>query len=109
MYNKPWNHIIPGVLQTLIGGTPQTDPNGYQNASPVSFINAATSPTLIFQGRQDPIVNVSQSQLLQQSLDLSGVKNKLVIYDNEGHGWYGSVLSDSFDKIEMFLKQYVEN
>jgi acetyl esterase/lipase len=109
MYNKPWSYIIPGLLQTLIGGTPQTNPDGYRDASPVSFINASMPPTLIFQGRQDPIVNVSQSQLLQQLLNLSAVKNKLVIYDREGHGWDSSVLSDSFDKIELFLKQYAED
>jgi hypothetical protein len=29
--------------------------------------------------------------------------NKLVVY-NAGHGWYGAMLSDSFDKIEAFLR-----
>lgn len=104
MYNKPWNPLIPHLLETLIGGSPQSNAAGYSSASPVSFINAATPPTLIFHGRQDYIVNISQSQLLHQKLKQAGVANTLNEY-NAGHGWYGTTLSDSFDKIEIFLKE----
>ena len=104
MYNKPWNPLIPHLLETLIGGSPQRNAAGYSNASPVSFINAATPPTLIFHGKQDYIVNISQSRLLHQKLEQAGVANALIEYD-AAHGWYGTMLSDSFDKIEVFLKE----
>jgi acetyl esterase/lipase len=102
MYNNPWNAMIPHLMESAIGGTPQTN-NDYQQLSPVSFINAGTPPTLIFHGKQDHIVDISQSQLLQSKLQQAGVKNKLVIYPNGGHGWFGNTLSDSFDKIQLFL------
>ncbi len=104
MYNKPWNPLIPHLLETLVGGSPQSNAAGYSNISPVSFINAATPPTLIFHGKQDYIVNISQSQLLHQKLEQAGVLSRLIEY-NAGHGWYGNTLSDSFDKIEVFLKE----
>lgn len=104
MYNKPWNPMIPGLLEALTGGNPKTNPSAYHNSSAISFITASTSPTLIFHGRQDYIVSISQSQLLHQKLKQAGVINKLVVYDNAGHGWYGATLSDSFDKIEEFLQ-----
>jgi acetyl esterase/lipase len=107
MYNKPWNVLIPDLLRNLIGGTPQTNASGYRNSSPVSFINPATPPTLIFQGKQDYIVDISQSELLHQKLKQAGVINKMVVYKNAGHGWYGETLRDSFDKIGAFLEQYV--
>jgi acetyl esterase/lipase len=107
MYNKPWNAMIPHALETLIGGTPQTNGAAYRNSSSVSFISAATPPTLIFHGRQDYIVNISQSQLLHQKLQQAGIADKLVIYSNAGHGWSGATLSDSFDKIEAFLQKHV--
>lgn len=104
MYNKPWNPLIPHLLETLIGGSSQSNAVSYSNASPVSFISAATPPTLIFHGKQDYIVNISQSRILHQKLEQAGVANTLHEYD-AGHGWYGTMLSDSFDKIEVFLKE----
>ena len=82
--------------------------HAYKNLSPVSFINAASPPTLIFHGKQDYIVNISQSQTLQRKLQQAGVANKLVVYNNAGHGWYGATLSDSFDKTEIFLSAHVK-
>ncbi len=107
MYNKPWNPMIPHLMEALIGGTPQTKAAVYRNSSAISFINIHTPPTLIFHGRQDHIVNISQSQLLHQKLQQARVAEKLVVYDNAGHGWSGTTLSDSFDKIETFLQEYV--
>ena len=104
MYNKPWNTMIPHLMESAIGGTPQTN-GAYKQLSPVSFINSATPPTLIFHGKQDYIVDVSQSKLLQSKLEQAGVKNKLVVYPNAGHGWLGNTLSDSFDTIESFLAE----
>lgn len=103
MYNNPWNAMIPHLMESAIGGTPQTN-KAYHELSSVNFINADTPPTLIFHGKQDYIVDVSQSKLLQQKLQQAGVKNNLVIYPDSGHGWFGNTLSDSFDKIEAFLK-----
>lgn len=104
MYQNPWNAMIPHLMESAIGGSPQTN-NTYRELSPVNFINAKTPPTLIFHGKQDYIVDVSQSQLLQKKLQQAGVKNKLVVYADARHGWFGNTLSDSFDKIETFLKQ----
>lgn len=107
MYNNPWNVMIPHLMESFIGGTPANN-SAYKNLSPVNFINAATPPTLILHGKQDYVLNFTQSQALQQKLQEGGVTNQLVIYPNAGHGWFGSTLSDSFDKIETFLKKYVK-
>jgi acetyl esterase/lipase len=105
MYQKPWNEMIPHLMESIIGGTPQTN-QAYHDLSPVSFINAASPPTLIFHGKQDYIVDVSQSQILKQKLQDAGVINELIVYPNAGHGWFGNTLSNSFDKIEVFLQRY---
>jgi hypothetical protein len=36
------------------------------------------------------------------------VTNKLVIYPNEGHGWIGVSLDDSFKQIQDFLSANVK-
>ena len=106
MYNKPWNPMIPYLLESLIGGTPQTNTAAYYNASAINFIDVSTPPTLVFHGKRDNIVNLSQSQLLYQKLQQAGVPAKMVLYD-AGHGWYGDILADSFDKIKSFLEKYL--
>ena len=104
MYHHPWNAMIPHLMELAIGGTPQTS-SLYHDLSPVNFIHAGTPPTLILHGKRDYVVDISQSQLLQQRLEQAGVTHKLVVYPNAGHGWAGSTLSDSFDAIIAFLQQ----
>ena len=67
MYYKPWNTMIPNLMESFIGGTPDNN-TAYRDLSPVNFINTATPPTLIFHGMQDYLVNISQSQALQRKL-----------------------------------------
>lgn len=105
MYNKPWHSMIPYLLQMLTGTTPSINPKIYQQSSPVYFVNAQTAPTLILQGGHDQIVNPSQSRLLKEKLEKSGVAHEMVVYPGERHGWQGANLKDSFDRIERFLKK----
>lgn len=104
MYNTSFNPLIKPLLETLTGGTPSTHNQVYLQSSPVNFINAQTPPTLILQGGMDPLVNASQSILLKDKLQQAGVTHQYVFYAMEGHGWTGVNLTDSFVKIEAFLK-----
>jgi acetyl esterase/lipase len=104
MYEKPWHPFVPHALEMVTGSTLSKNRDLYKNSSPATFINPASAPTLIFHGSNDPIVDVSQSKLLQKKLESAGVKNELVVYPGQRHGWYGNTLSNSFDRIESFLK-----
>jgi dipeptidyl aminopeptidase/acylaminoacyl peptidase len=53
-------------------------------------------------------VPISQSILLKNKLDVARVINKLVIYPNEGHGWTGTSLDDSYHQIQGFLTTHVK-
>ncbi|NEU06976.1 alpha/beta hydrolase [Flavihumibacter sp. R14] len=57
----------------------------YQQASPLSHVDAATKPTLLLHGKLDAIVPYQQSLELKARLDQFGVKSKLVTYENSGH------------------------
>lgn len=107
MYNNPWHQLVPYALQMVTGATPQTNSDIYRSSSPVNFITPQSPPTLILHGGNDEVVNVSQSRLLKQKLDAAGVANELIVYPTERHGWYGTKLTHSFDKVQQFLKQHV--
>lgn len=108
MYQKPWHHMIPFLLQALTGTTPQEKPEVYQQSSPAFFVSRQSPATLILQGGADPVVNKSQSLLLAEKLQKAGVQHELVLYPNEGHGWYGANLVDSFNRIVAFLNAQVQ-
>src|SRR5258706_3956108 len=67
-------------------GTPYDRPDGFRKSSPLTYITAARTPTLVLQGEDDLTDPVSQSQLLYRALKRRGVPAELVLYPREGHG-----------------------
>ena len=109
MYNHPASDNVPQQLVAyVIGTTPTDNPELYQQSSPINFITSNAAPTIIFQGGNDPLVAASQSQTLYSKLQQAGVASQLVFYPNESHGWTGPTLSDSFDKLIVFLTEHVQ-
>jgi acetyl esterase/lipase len=107
MYAHPTNPLIPLAVASVVGATPAANPAIYQQSSPINFVTSASAPTIILQGGMDPLVNPSQSVALKNKLTSLNVDNQYVFYPTEGHGWVGASLTDSFDKIEAFLKARV--
>ncbi len=108
MYNRQSNSYYQSAIGLLVGGTPDKRPNVYEQASPINFVTAQSAPTLLLHGGKDGIVPVSQSKELKAKLDKAGVPAELIIYPNEGHGWWGATQEDSFKKIAAFLKKHVK-
>jgi acetyl esterase/lipase len=107
MFRKPWHPLVPFVMQMITGTTPDSNPDIYRKSSPVNFVSSASAPTLILHGGKDNIVDLSQSKDLKSKLDKAGVTNELVVYAGQHHGWHGATLSNSFDRIEKFLRSNV--
>ncbi len=108
MYNDPGDALIPPALAEIVGKTPLQDPSIYINSSPVNFVSSSSPPTIFFQGGMDLLVKASQAVSLQSKLQAAGVVNQYVLYPNEGHGWLGLNLFDSFNKIQAFLSANVK-
>jgi acetyl esterase/lipase len=108
MFEKPWHPYVPFVLQMITGTTPSQNRAIYQESSPINYVTEHSAPTLILHGSNDQVVNISQSKALKKKLDEAVVKNDLIIYPGNAHGWYGPTLSDSFDRIVAFLKLNVQ-
>jgi acetyl esterase/lipase len=108
LYNNPPSVLIPLILLNVTGSIPSSNATIYQQSSPVNFVSAQSCPTILLQGGQDPLIPAVQATLLKSKLDSAGVANQYVFYPNNGHGWVGADMNDSFDKIEAFIKQYVK-
>ena len=108
LYKNPVYPALPLLLNALVGSTPESNPSLYHDSSPINFITHNSPPTIVLQGGRDKLVPESQSALLVKKLKEEGVVHEYIYYKDESHGWRGATLSDSFDKIEGFLKIYVE-
>lgn len=108
MYNDPAPFAPPTSIAGVVGGTPATHAALYQSSSPLTFIDAQSSPTIIFQGGLDPLVKPSQSTAVRDKLTAAGVANEYVFYPAGGHGdWDAATFTDAFNKIAEFLQANV--
>lgn len=104
MYNNPASIFAPpAALAAVVGATPTTNLTLYQQSSPITFVTAQSPPAIILQGGADILVSPSQSVALKNKLQTFGVIHQYVLYPTENHGWTGANLTDSFDKIALFL------
>lgn len=56
------------------------------NASPISYVNSNTVPTLLCHGMKDDVVPYSNATTLFDLLKKHGVKVELITFPNSGHG-----------------------
>lgn len=56
------------------------------NASPISYVNSNTVPTLLCHGMKDDVVPYSNATTLFDLLKKNGVKVELITFPNSGHG-----------------------
>jgi len=61
----------------------------YESASTVNHIDAGDPPFFLMHGDEDPAVDISQSKILQESLNASGIPNKLLILPGTNHAELG--------------------
>jgi len=100
--------LFPSMLTTVTGESPETNPSIYNQSSPVNFVNAGSPPTILLHGGKDATIPPAQSEILVTRLQENKVNYQLVLYPNQGHGWIGPDLEDSFSKIAAFLKLHVK-
>jgi dipeptidyl aminopeptidase/acylaminoacyl peptidase len=96
------------VVKWFLGASAQSNPSIYQQASPISHVNANSKPTLLFHGKLDAVVPYAQSVSLKAKLDQFNVKNKLITYDNLGHEADLNAVSNFVAELESWLAIYLK-
>ncbi len=77
--------ITPFTIQYL-GDDPVDDPEIYKKTSPMSYIQGASTPTLIQHGENDRRVPIPNAYELRQGLVDRNVPVEMVVYKGFGHG-----------------------
>ncbi len=73
-------------LDRLVGRWPE-DESTYRERSPIHHVDRLTTPLLLLQGSEDPIVPPNQAHLMADALAAVGVPHALVEFPDEGHGF----------------------
>jgi dipeptidyl aminopeptidase/acylaminoacyl peptidase len=72
----------------LMAGNPS--PATWTPANPIHFAGEPNPPTMLIHGTSDQIVPVSQAYKLNQALERSNIKVKMLILENEPHHDFSS-------------------
>ncbi|WP_249066537.1 S9 family peptidase [Halalkalibaculum roseum] len=80
------NTDIHPFTRQYLKATPWEDMEIYEKTSPMSYINNATTPTLIQHGENDRRVPIPNAYELLQGLQDVGVDAKMIVYEGFGHG-----------------------
>lgn len=91
------------VLQTFLGGTPDTKAENYFNASPYNFVQPATTKYLLLHGTSDELVPISQAHKFEAELKNKNI-NVQTFYYSGGHGIPPQHLEQGVEIIKDFLK-----
>ncbi|RSK40299.1 alpha/beta hydrolase [Mangrovimonas spongiae] len=81
---------------------------GYlQEVSPYHQVTEIAPPTILFYGGQDPLVPTSQGTAMRDKLEALNVIHEFTLYENEAHGWTGTNLLDTMNKLSTFIDTHL--
>lgn len=103
--NPDYAQVSQGI-QLLTGVNYEANPDYYKNLSPYHIVTNNAPPTILFYGGKDELIPTSQGIDLQIKLEDLGVTHEFTLYENEGHGWEGNALNDTYSKLKQFILNY---
>lgn len=103
-YLNTTDPTVQGLLDLFEIGT---DTSFLEEVSPFHQVTATAPPTILFYGGQDPLIPTSQGIDLRDKLQNLGVTHEFTLYENEGHGWEGLALLDTWTKLDAFIELYL--
>ncbi len=101
----------PGTLRRYLGGTPESVPDAYDLAAPISRVTPQTPPTLLFHGERDTIVGPVHARHLATRLNAANIPHQAVYFPYATHGYdynFDGWASQVTQKVLLdFLKQHI--
>ncbi|MCI5059276.1 MAG: S9 family peptidase, partial [Flavobacteriales bacterium] len=89
-------------------GDPKKDSLALREVSPVYHVDKIKAPLFVAQGRNDPRVNVAESDQIVEALNKRGIDVEYMVKDNEGHGFRNEENKYEFyGAMEKFLNKHI--
>jgi acetyl esterase/lipase len=107
-YPSRIDHYAPNSPESeLIGGPLPEHKDRARAASPITYVSRDGSPFLILHGIGDPVVQVNQSERLDEALKAASVSCTFVRVVDAGHGNFRS--PEVSRRIRQFLDKYLRD
>ncbi len=109
-YHYASNYGISWVFEAFLGNTQQTNPQVYQDASPL--YNYSNVPTFFICGGLDDLVPPQQSICMFDTLTVHGIITDTTVFNNAGHDVFGPNGVNKhqvYDEIKLWLNTYSGN
>ncbi|MEJ6792594.1 MAG: alpha/beta hydrolase [Lacinutrix sp.] len=74
--------------------------------SPYHQVKVISPPTTLFYGGMDPLIPNSQGEEMDARLTVLNIDHEFSFYPNEGHGWIGINLLDTWTKLKAFIETH---
>ncbi|PKQ46547.1 alpha/beta hydrolase [Confluentibacter flavum] len=101
------NNTDPVLQEALNSFGVNTELSFLEEVSPYHQVSATAPPTILFYGGQDPLIPITQGTDLRDKLQNLGVTHEFTLYPNEGHGWEGLELLDTWLKLKSFMQTHL--
>jgi dipeptidyl aminopeptidase/acylaminoacyl peptidase len=106
---RDMDEVLKAYLRGLMG-TPESNPAGYDRASPLTYIAQAKAPLLTIQGENDIRVPKGQAQEVHDILKAKGNVVETIYYPAEGHGFRKQENQlDSLKRTVEWFDKYLKN
>jgi len=99
---------VDGLLNTLVGGTPQQRADQYKEASPVTYVTKDICPILSIHGTADKLVPVDQAVEFDAAMKKTGATSELMILEGQGHGFMGPAARKARDATFAFFDKHLK-
>ncbi len=91
----------------LVGVLPE-DAQKFRDWSPLNHASQIHDPVAVFQGEEDVVVPMNQSEMIVNALRANGVSHIYVTYPGEGHGFRKAEnIKDYLKQTENFIQKFV--
>ncbi len=103
-----WKPMLDMMYEMV--GDPQNDSVQLEATSPALNAHKIMTPLFVAQGKNDPRVNIAESDQIVEALHKRGVDVEYMVKDNEGHGFHNEENRfDFYRSMEKFLSKYLKD
>ena len=102
-----WKPMLDMMYEMV--GNPQADSVQFVATSPALNADKIKTPLFVAQGKNDPRVNIAESDQIVEALKKRGVAVEYMVKDNEGHGFHNEENRfDFYRAMEGFLAKHLK-
>lgn len=103
-----WKPMLDMMYEMV--GNPVADSIQLEATSPALNAHKIMTPLFVAQGKNDPRVNIAESDQIVEALRKRGVDVEYMVKDNEGHGFHNEENRfDFYRSMEKFLSKYLKD